>query len=119
MFLGLPDARDLQAHARPDGIELHARETGVQAVEEILRNALLLAQDGPARGLGRMGREPRLDADAGDDLERRLERVALLLQASDAFGDAAGLGEAQVGEVLAAAAHAVHFLRGVDRLEPG
>ena len=119
MLLGLPDARDLQAHSRPDGLELHAREPRVQPVEKVLRDALLLAQDGPPRGLGRVGCEPRLDAHAGNELERRRERVPLLLQAPDAFGDASGLDESRVGEVLAAAAHPVHFLRGVDRLEPG
>src|SRR5580692_9465645 len=118
VLLGLPDARHFQAHARPDGFELPARQPGVQPIEEVLRDALLLAQDGAPGGLGRMRRKARLDADGADERKRLLERVSLLFQARDGFRDASGLGGAGVGEVLAAAAHAVHLLGGVDRLEP-
>ena len=119
MLLGLPDARDLEPHARPQRIELRDHQRGIEPVEQTLGDVLLLAQDRPARRLGRMRGEYRLDAHRSYQRERLLERKPLALEARDAFGDAAGLHGARIVEVLPAAAHAVHLLGRVHRLKPG
>ena len=49
---------------------------------------------------------------------RLLERQPVALQAGDALGDAARLRRAGIVQILAAAAHPVHFLGGIDRLKP-
>ena len=62
--------------------------------------------------------EHRLDAHRCDQRQRLLERQPSRLQARDAFRDAAGLRVLESFEILAAPAHAVHLLGGIDRLEP-
>jgi hypothetical protein len=44
------------------------RKTRVEALEQALRDALLLAQQGAAAGLGRVRREHRLDREAAEQL---------------------------------------------------
>jgi hypothetical protein len=63
-------------------------------------------------------REDGFDAHGGDQRQHLIERKSLAPQACDAIRDPAGLGRARVVEVLPAAAHAVHFLGGIDRLKP-
>ncbi len=118
MLLGLPDARDVEPHPRPQGIELGDHQRGIEPVEQPLGDVLLLSQDRPPRRLGGMRGEYRLDAHRSDQRERPLERETLALEARDAFGYAAGLQRARVVEVLAAAAHAVNFLGRVHREKP-
>jgi len=54
MLFGLPDTRDLQANPRPERVELNLHQSGIQAIEQPLRDVLLLAQDGTPGRLRRM-----------------------------------------------------------------
>ena len=118
MLLRLPDGRDLEPHARPERLHFARRERRIQAVEQILGDALLLAQDRAARRFGWMRREHRLDAHGGDEVHDLPERQAVAPQAGDAISDAAGLARSGVVEVLAATPDAMDLLGRIDGLEP-
>ena len=53
MILRLPTRRQLDADAAPEPPRLVRCQCGIEPVEQMLGDALLLAQDGLARGLGR------------------------------------------------------------------
>ena len=91
VLLGLPDAGDLQPHARPEHLELSPRGSRIGSLQQIMRNVLLLAQNCAARGFGGMRREHRLDAHPAHQLQRLIQRHAGALQASDAISDTARL----------------------------
>ena len=73
MILRLPDAGDFEAHTRPQRVALGLRERRIQPIQQILRDVLLLAQNGAARGLGGMRHEHRLDAHRGNHVESAAE----------------------------------------------
>ena len=54
MLLGLPDAGDLQAHARPQRLQLRARRRQIVALQQVMRDLLLLSQDRAACRFGGM-----------------------------------------------------------------
>ena len=76
MVFGLPGRGDLGAHAAPVLAQLLRRERRIEAVEQQLRDALVLAQHRAARALGGMRGEHRLDADLLQQLEHFGERAA-------------------------------------------
>ena len=99
---------------------LVGRERGIEALEQVVRDALLLAQQRAAIGFGGMRGEYRLDRQTLDEIERLGERPAVRLQSGDCVLDAAGLRPlAVLEEVVAAAPDAMHLLGEIDRLEPG
>ncbi len=118
MLLGLPDAGDFRSHAGPERVHLGARGSRVGPLQQVMRDVLLLAQNGASRGFGRMCREHRLDAHLADELHGLRQRHPGALQAADAIGDAARLRGARIAQVFAAPAHAVRLFRGIDRHEP-
>ena len=118
MILGLPDARDLELHPRPQCGGFAGGQRRIEAVEQILGDPLLLAQNGAARRFGGMGGEHRLDAEGGDQFERPLERQPVAFEPRDAVGDAARLGVGRIVQILPATADAVHLFCGIDHLEP-
>ena len=119
MIFGLPRGGDLGAHAAPVLAQLLRRQRGIQAVEQQLGDALVLAQHGAAGALGGMRGEHRLDADLLQQLEHLGQREAAVLELGERRLDAARLGAfAGFEEVAAAAADAVHLLGEIDRAEP-
>ena len=116
---GLPAGRQLGAHALERHAALDRRQRRIEPAHQQARDALLLAQQGAARRLGRVRRKHRLDAEAPEQLDHLLEAVTDRAQPLEALGQAAGLLGTAVVQVLAPAAHAVHLLRHVDHLEPG
>ena len=73
MVFRLPHARDLQSHPRPQRLALCVRQARIEAIEQILRDVLLFAQDGATRGFRGMRGEHRLDAHRRDQFERLVE----------------------------------------------
>jgi hypothetical protein len=114
---GLPPSRHLLADLPENRLELVRREIGIHHLDEMPRDAVLLAQQRAARDLGRMRHEHGLDADAG---QRALDLVAvhtLFLQTLQDVDESPRLRRARVAQVRAPAADAVHLLRHVDHLE--
>ncbi len=118
MLFGLPDAGDLEPHARPQGIQFGGGRGRIQPIEQVVRDVLLLAQDRAPGGFGRMPREHRLDAHGGDQFQCLLQRHSVALQSRDAIRDAAGLRGARIVEILPAPANSMDLLRRVHGLEP-
>ena len=86
----------------------------------MLGDPLLFAQQGAAGRFRRVRREHRLDAQAGEQLENLAQSEARALQGGERVLDTSRLRPLTFPqEILAAAAHAMHLLREVDRLEPG
>ncbi len=115
----LPAGGHFLAHLAEHGFELVRREIRIHHVDEIARDAVLLAQQRAARDLGRMRREYRLDQDRR---ERPLELVgvdALALQALADIDEAERLRHRRVAQVGAPTADPVHLLGHVDHLEVG
>jgi hypothetical protein len=108
----------ISIRARPERGGLRRRHAGVEAIDEILREPLLFAKDGAAGGLGRVCREHRLDAHRRNQAQRFGKRQALALQPRNAVGDPARLHLGGIAQVLAAAAHSMRLLGGVDRQKP-
>ena len=105
----------LQIARSPCGVSVR-----IQPVEQQLRDALLFAQQRPARGLRGVRGEHRLDAQAAEQLQHFLQRQARGLERGERVLDAAGLrAVAVLQEVVAAAADAVDLLREIHHLEPG
>jgi hypothetical protein len=119
-FLGLPCRGHLQANAGPDIALLVGRDRRIEPRQQPLRDALLLAQQRAAVGIGGMRGEHRVDRQRAEELEHLGKRPALALQGADRILDSARLGALTVlEEVVAAAADAMHPLGEIDRLEPG
>ncbi len=118
MLLGLPDAGDLQPYPRPQHVQFRPGGSWIGTVQQLMRNVLLLAQDGAPCGFGGMRREYRLNAHVTDELQRLFKRHAAALQPSDAIGDSARLRCAGIAQVFAAPAYAVRFFCRVHRHEP-
>ena len=119
MVFGLPGGGDLGAHAAPVLAQLLRRQRGVQPIEQQLGDALVLAQHGPARALGGMRGEHRLDADLLQQLEHLVEREAAVLELGERGLDAARLRAlAGFDEIAAAPADAMHLLGEIHRAEP-
>ncbi len=116
----LPGRGELDANRAPQRAHVVGRERGIEAVEQKLRDVLLLAQDGAAGGFGRMRREHGLDVQLPDELQHILELQPFDLQPRQGILHATGLrANAVLDEVLAAAADAVDLLREIHHLEPG
>ncbi len=118
-FDGLPACSHLLANLAERRFELVRREVRVHHLDEVPRDVVLLAQQCPARDLGRMRHEHRLDA---DPCQRALDLVAvdaLRFKPLQDVHEAERLRRAGVAQIGAAAADAVHLLRHVDHLEVG
>ena len=119
MIFGLPRGGDLGAHAAPVLPQLLRRQRGIEAVQQQLGDALILAQHRAAGALGGMRGEYRLDADLLQQLEHLVQREAAVLELGERRLDSARLGAfAGLDEIAAAAADAMHFLGEIDRAEP-
>jgi hypothetical protein len=118
MLFGLPDAGNLEPYSRPQGMQFGGRRGGIVPVQQVMRDVLLLAQDGASGRFGRMPGEHRLDAHGSNQFQRLLEGHPAALQARDAISDAAGLRCARIVEVLAPPPHSMDLLRRVHRQEP-
>ena len=119
IFGGLPAGRELGSNTLDRGMTLTRRLRRIQPVDQQPCDALLLAQQRTAGGLGRMRREDRLDADLPEQRLDLLQREAARTQLREALLQPARLWRAAVVHVLPAPAHAMHLLRRVDHLEPG
>ncbi len=114
----LPARRELGAHPLDGGVLFAGRARRVEPVDQQARDALLLAQQGAAGGLGGVRGQHRLDAESPEQPDHVTQRQALRREAREALLEPAGLRGAAVVHVLAAPAHPVHLLRQVDHLEP-
>ncbi len=119
MVFGLPRGGELGAHAAPVLPQFLRRQRGIEAVEQQLGDALVLAQHRAACALGGMRGEHRLDADLLQQLEHLVEREAAALELGERGLDSARLRAlAGLEEIAAAAADAMHLLGEIDRAEP-
>ena len=119
MVFGLPGGGELGAHAAPVLAQLLRRERGIEAVEQQLGDALVLAQHRASRALGGMRREDRLDADLLQQLEHLVEREPAALELGQRGLDAPGLRTiAGLEEIAAAPPDAMHLLGQIHRAEP-
>ena len=118
-LLGLPGDGELHADAAPDGAHLVRRQRRVEPFQQPVGDPLLLAQQRPAAGLGRVRGEHRLDRQRAHELERLGGREPTGLQLRDRSLDAPRLRLRAAVQILAAAADPVHPLREVHGHEPG
>jgi hypothetical protein len=119
MLLGLPNGGYFEPHARPKRRQFLVGQTRIEPVEQILRDALLFAQNRAARGFRRVRREYRFDTHRGDQIHDLGQGQAFAPQLGDAGRNAAGLAGRRIAEVFAAAAYPMNLLGRVDRLKPG
>jgi len=120
VIFGLPRGGDLGAHATPVLAQLLRRERGIEAIEQQVRDALVLAQHRATRAFGRMRGEHRLDLDLLQQVDDLREIHAARLERGERGFDAARLcAPAVLEEVTAPAADAVHLLGEIDGAEPG
>ena len=119
VLLGLPPGGEFRADLLPGRAALAGGHRRVQAIEQQLRDALLLAQDRAPRGLGRMPGEDRIDADPIEQCPDVTQRPAFAREAQQRVADATRLRLRGIVQVLAAPPDPVHLLGEGDDLEPG
>ncbi len=118
-LLGLPAGRHLEPDRPELGGDLVGRHVGVEHVQQVARDVLLLAQQGAARDLGRMGREDGLDAGPGDGLLDAVGVDAFGLEPLQHVPEPERLRLRRFLGIGAPAPYAVNLLGHVDDLEVG
>src|SRR5688572_22560140 len=119
MVFGLPGGGDLGADARVVRARFLRRERGIEAVEQELGDALILAQHRAPRAFGGVRREHGLDADTLQILQQLLERDAAGLHVRERRFDTARLrARAGLEKVATPTADAMYLLGEVHRTEP-
>ena len=120
-FLGmlrrLPAGRHLLADLAERRFELLRREVRVHHLDEMARDAVLLAQQRAARDLGRQRGEHGLDLHGVDHALDLVRVDAVGLEPLQDVEEAERLRRRRVAQIRAAAAQPVHLLRHVDHLE--
>ena len=114
-----PEVYDLEADPFHGRAPFRGRQRRIDPLDHQVGDALLVAQDRPARRLGRVRREYRVDGGLGQQPQDAVRIHAGRLEPEQAVTDAPGLRPIAAALVGPTAPDPVDLLGQVDDLEPG